>query len=37
MVDDCQDQTIRKVTSTDDHNDYNFGIKGAWFVGSSRD
>lgn len=37
MVDDCEDQTIRKVTLTDDRNDYNFGIKGAWFVGSSRD
>jgi len=36
-VDPCHDQSISKAGSTDKNNQYNLGIPGAWFVGSSRD
>ena len=36
-VDPCHDQTISKASYTDKNNQYNLGVAGAWFVGSSRD
>lgn len=37
MVDDSQDQSWFKVDSIDMEKHYNFGIKGLWLVGQSRD